>query len=477
MVGGARRRGLLFVVVELRSREPLIPLSLFRNRTFTLSVIASIATGIAMFGASVFLSQYMQLARGATPTEAGPHDDPDDRRAAARLRRRRRAHHPVRHAGRRSWSSARSHSSPASFLLSTIHYDTDFTLVSVYMFLLGAGVGMTMQNLVLVVQNTTSPAQIGVASSGVTFFRSLGGTIGVSVMGAALATRVTDAGRPTHASRLTAAVAGLGDQAQYWAEQLQSGTLPQVSAMPETLRVIFEDIYAQGHLALVPHRGAVRGDQPHRDRLPAEHAADPHDDQRAPRGRRGGPGDRLGARQGMASLTATGSVPDCGCRRRPAPTGVTMTGAATTERPSTRSSGPHRGGAGARVGVQRAHQSLPPHHHGEREPRQPGDAARGAYKVFTTIVRRESITASALTEHLLMDKGQLSRTVRELEQLGLIERRPDPDDGRSSLLSADSRTGWSDSPSRARRRRASSSTPSSSGTSRTSAISPGCCTR
>ena len=59
----------------------------------------------------------------------------------------------------------------------------------------------------------------------------------------------------------------------------------------------------------------------------------------------------------------------------------------------------------------------------------------GAYKVFTTIVRRESVTLSALAESLMADKGQISRTVRELEQLGLIERTPDPDDGRSSLLS------------------------------------------
>ncbi len=65
-------------------------------------------------------------------------------------------------------------------------------LVSVYMFVLGAGVGMTMQNLVLIVQNTSKPTEIGVASSGVTFFRSLGGTIGVSVMGAALATKITE---------------------------------------------------------------------------------------------------------------------------------------------------------------------------------------------------------------------------------------------------------------------------------------------
>ncbi len=59
----------------------------------------------------------------------------------------------------------------------------------------------------------------------------------------------------------------------------------------------------------------------------------------------------------------------------------------------------------------------------------------GAYKVFTTIVRRSPVTISVLAEALMSDKGQISRTVRELEQLGLVERAPDPDDGRSSLLS------------------------------------------
>ena len=130
-----------------------------------------------------------------------------------------------------------------SALLTTIHYDTNFALVSLYMFLLGAGVGMTMQNLVLIVQNTTEPTKIGVASSGVTFFRSLGGSVGVAVMGAALAGSVTDllGGRKDD---VTAALATLGDQASTWASQLRSGSLPQVSAMPEGLRVIFEDVYA-----------------------------------------------------------------------------------------------------------------------------------------------------------------------------------------------------------------------------------------
>lgn len=244
MVGGALLGAVVFVIVELRSREPLVPLSLFRNRTFTLSVIASIATGIAMFGASVFLSQYMQLARGATPTEAGFMTIP---MIAGLLVASIGVGALITRTGR--WKGFLILGAvfliAGSTLLSTIHYDTDFTLVSIYMFLLGAGVGMTMQNLVLVVQNTTKPTEIGVASSGVTFFRSLGGTIGVSVMGAALASRVTEL-VAERKDDIVSALMSLGAEAQKWQDQLQSGALPQVSTMPHALRIVFEDIYATG---------------------------------------------------------------------------------------------------------------------------------------------------------------------------------------------------------------------------------------
>ncbi|MFT4029706.1 MAG: MDR family MFS transporter [Protaetiibacter sp.] len=244
MVGGAVVATVLLIVVELRSKEPLIPLSMFRNRTFTLSVIASIATGIAMFGASVFLSQYMQLARGATPTEAGLMTIPMiggmlvASIGVGALVTRFGKWKPYLIVGAILLTSG-------SYLLSTIHYDTEFVLVSLYMAMLGAGVGMTMQNLVLVVQNTTAPTQIGVASSGVTFFRSLGGTIGVSVMGAALAARITDL-VAERKDDIASALASLGAEASTWAEQLQSGSLPKVSTMPDALRVVFEDIYANG---------------------------------------------------------------------------------------------------------------------------------------------------------------------------------------------------------------------------------------
>ena len=244
MVGGALVAAVLFVVVELRTSEPLVPLTLFRDRTFTLAVVASIATGIAMFGASVFLGQYMQMARGATPTEAGLMTIP---MIAGLL---------LSSVGVGALITRFGHWKPylvvgsilltaGATLLSTIHYNTDFFLVSVYMFLLGAGVGMTMQNLVLAVQNTAKPSEIGVASSGVTFFRSLGGTVGVSLMGAALATRVTDLFGGAQ-EKIVAALTALGPEGATWAKQLASGALPRVATMPESLRVIVEDIYAQG---------------------------------------------------------------------------------------------------------------------------------------------------------------------------------------------------------------------------------------
>ncbi|WP_404313484.1 MFS transporter [Agrococcus terreus] len=244
MVGGSIVATILFVVVELRTAEPLVPLTLFRDRTFSLSVIASIATGIAMFGASVFLGQYMQMARGATPTEAGLMTIPMivglllSSVGVGALITRYGRWKPYLVLGSLLLTAGAA-------LLSTIHYDTDFVLVSVFMLLLGAGVGMTMQNLVLIVQNSARPSEIGVASSGITFFRSLGGTVGVSLMGAALASRVTELFAGAQ-ERIGTALADLGPAGAEWAATLQSGALPQVSTLPEGLRVIVEDIYAQG---------------------------------------------------------------------------------------------------------------------------------------------------------------------------------------------------------------------------------------
>jgi hypothetical protein len=136
-----------------------------------------------------------------------------------------------------------------SLLLSQLHYDTEFWYVGVSMFVLGAGVGMLMQNLVLVVQNTTEVRNLGVATSAVTFFRSLGGTIGVAVMGSILGTVV--------AEDIKSGIGGLPPEQQLQAAQtLGAGTIPQISQLPDFLRVIVESAYGAGvgsvFLAAVP---------------------------------------------------------------------------------------------------------------------------------------------------------------------------------------------------------------------------------
>jgi EmrB/QacA subfamily drug resistance transporter len=248
MVGGAALLLVIAIVVELRVSEPVIPLGLYRNRTFTLSVIASISVGVAMFGTAVFLSQYMQLARGATPTESGLLTIPmmagvlvSSTVIGALVSRRGK------------WKGFMVTGGvlmiAGSILLSRLHYDTPFWYVGISMFVLGAGVGMLMQNLVLVVQNTTEVKNLGVATSAVTFFRSLGGTVGVAVMGSILGTVVADS--------IKDGVGGLEPEQQLQAAQaLAGGAIPQISQLPDFLRVIVESAYGTGvgsvFLAAVP---------------------------------------------------------------------------------------------------------------------------------------------------------------------------------------------------------------------------------
>ena len=226
------------VLVEFKSPEPIIPLSMFKNRTFTLAVVASIAVGVSMFGTSVFLAQYMQLARGATPTQSGLLTIP---MMAGLLVSSTFFGRVISRTGK--WKAVMISGAVltvvGSILLGTLAYDTNLVLVGIYMAILGAGLGMLMQNLVLVVQNAIEIKNLGVATSAVTFFRSLGGTVGVSVLGSVLGTIV--------ASEIKSGIAGLApaDQAAA-AAALGSGTIPQVSTLPSAVAVVVESAYGTG---------------------------------------------------------------------------------------------------------------------------------------------------------------------------------------------------------------------------------------
>lgn len=179
------------VIVEANVREPIIPLGMFRDRTTVLATIASVAVGTAMFGGSVFLGQYFQIARGYSPTAAGLLMLP---MIIGSMIAATSSGALITKFGRwKLFLVSGSVLMAAGFsLLGTIDHATNMVLVGSFLFILGIGMGMLMQNLVLAVQNSAKANDLGAASSMVTFFRSLGGTIGVSVLGAVLATRVTD---------------------------------------------------------------------------------------------------------------------------------------------------------------------------------------------------------------------------------------------------------------------------------------------
>ncbi|WP_083451622.1 DHA2 family efflux MFS transporter permease subunit [Leucobacter celer] len=240
MAGGGVLLLVIAVIVELRVDEPLIPMHLFKNRTFTMSVIASIAVGLAMFGTSVFLGQYMQLARGKTPTESGLLTIP---MMAGVLLASTLVGQLISRTGKwKGYMVAGSFIMLAGLvMMGQLRYDTSFWFVGVAMFVLGAGVGMCMQNLVLVVQNTVSPNELGVSSSAVTFFRTIGGTAGMSAMGAMLSHQVVafiTEGLDRLAKTNPEALAG--------ADKLAGGTIPKIAELTAPIRDVVESAYGHG---------------------------------------------------------------------------------------------------------------------------------------------------------------------------------------------------------------------------------------
>ncbi len=191
MVGGGIALLALLVYVESRVPQPIIPLKIISERTTALAILASVAVGVGMFGSSAFLGQYFQVARGASPTEAGLLTLP---MIAGNLIGSVLSGQLISRTGK--W---KRYLIAGSILLigglglaGTIDHTTELWQTGLYTAVLGLGLGLLMQNLVLAVQNTVRASDIGTASASVAFFRSVGGAIGVSVLGAVLGNRVKE---------------------------------------------------------------------------------------------------------------------------------------------------------------------------------------------------------------------------------------------------------------------------------------------
>ncbi|MFJ4785841.1 MFS transporter [Streptomyces sp. NPDC088794] len=239
MVGGSIALGLLFVLVESKAREPIIPLRLFRNRTITLASLASLFVGVAMFTGTVFFSQYFQLARDKSPTMSGVMTIP---MIGGLFISSTVSGQFITRTGRwKAWLVSGGVLVTAGLgLLGTIRYDTDYWKMGIFMALLGLGIGMMMQNLVLCTQNQVDPSDLGSASSTVTFFRSLGGAVGVSALGAVMSHRITHYVTDGIASldpKYRAALAGSNSS---------TDSIPDLAKLPAPVRTLMESSYGHG---------------------------------------------------------------------------------------------------------------------------------------------------------------------------------------------------------------------------------------
>ncbi|CAM5525754.1 MFS transporter OS=Streptomyces alboniger OX=132473 GN=CP975_10510 PE=4 SV=1 [Streptomyces alboniger] len=180
-----------FVAVERRAAEPVLPLKLFRIRTFALSAVISFVVGFAMFGAMTYLPTFLQVVQGVTPTLSGVHMLP---MVLGLLLASTFSGQIVSRTGR--WKVfpvvGTGVTTLGLLLLHRLDEHSSTAAMSATFFVFGLGLGLVMQVLVLIVQNAVSYEDLGVATSGATFFRSIGASFGVAVFGTVFASRLGD---------------------------------------------------------------------------------------------------------------------------------------------------------------------------------------------------------------------------------------------------------------------------------------------
>ncbi|MFE0821568.1 MFS transporter [Streptomyces sp. NPDC058794] len=192
LAAGAVAATVLFLIAERFAPEPLIPLRLFRDSVFNVTGLVGLVVGIALFGAASYLPTFLQMVDGATATESGLLMLPmmggivGTSIISGQLisRTGRYRSHPI---------IGSALSVAGMWLLSRLDADTPRLHYSIWMAVLGAGIGMVMPVLVLAVQNSVRPADLGTATSANNYFRQIGGSVGAAVFGTLFADRLTDA--------------------------------------------------------------------------------------------------------------------------------------------------------------------------------------------------------------------------------------------------------------------------------------------
>jgi EmrB/QacA subfamily drug resistance transporter len=221
-----------FAIIERRAAEPVIPPKLFRNRTFNVSSAVSFIVGLSMFGSIIYLPLFLQLVSGASATNSGLIMLP---LMAGLLVASMASGQVISRTGRYKAFPVTGTAVAALglLLLSTMSAGTPRLVASAWMVVLGVGLGLVMQVMVLVTQNSVDRSELGVATATVSFFRSVGGSVGVAVFGALFTSGLTH----NLTRDLPAAVAARLHNAG-------GGNLQAVATLPAEQRLAYKTAFA-----------------------------------------------------------------------------------------------------------------------------------------------------------------------------------------------------------------------------------------
>jgi EmrB/QacA subfamily drug resistance transporter len=221
-----------FIFIEFRAKEPLIPMDLFRNRVFTFSIITVFLVGVGMFGAIINIPLFIQGVQGDSATSSGNAITP---MMLANVAVAAISGQILSRTGRYRWLAIFGGVALTAgmFLLSTMGIDTPRWQTIVFMIVMGLGMGVALPLYTLVVQNAFPPQRLGVVTSATTFFRSIGSTVGVAVLGTIVNNRFSS----DYAANLAPQV-----KANPQFSAFLSSASPQALISPETITTIQQQL-------------------------------------------------------------------------------------------------------------------------------------------------------------------------------------------------------------------------------------------
>ncbi|ROT33996.1 MDR family MFS transporter [Micromonospora sp. HM5-17] len=232
----------LFLVQEARVAEPILPLTLFRRPTFALANAAGFVLGLVMFGSIIFIPLYLQIVKGASPTDSGLLMLPMMAGVIVTSVLSGRA---ISRIGRYKWFpfAGTAVLVLGMLLFTQLQVDSPLFVAFVYMVVIGIGLGLCMQPLILAVQNAVEVRDLGAGTSAATFFRSLGGSFGVAILGAVLSARLsTELGE-----RLPGAIAQLppAQQPQFAGagHEISINEPARILALPDPVRTAIQESF------------------------------------------------------------------------------------------------------------------------------------------------------------------------------------------------------------------------------------------